>query len=316
MVSVTARAPAKIIWFGEHFVVLGNPAIVSSINIYATVHITPLGAGGFVIESRNLGLKYDGEGDPGRLKPFIRVIEVFRGKGFFKPFHAIIDSKIPIGSGMGSSAATAVAFTAGLARFLGIDVSLDDISKIAFEAEKIVHGRPSGIDNTIATYGGFIYYEKGSFKKLKVRWPREYMLIVADTGIERSTKKAVEAVLSRYKRRMRIMERVYEAAREIVGEAMRALENGDMESLGELMNINHGLLVSIGVAIPETEAIVHNAIRYGALGAKITGAGMGGSVMILARREDINNIIRSIRKYVKKIYKVRPTSKGVRVLTK
>jgi len=312
---VVSKAPGKTIWFGEHFVVLGNPAIVSSINLYTRVYIRDISGKHFVITSKNLNITYDGKGDPGKLLPYVRIVEIFRDMGYYRPFYAEINSRIPVSSGMGSSASTAVAFAAGLAKYYGLELGLDKISKIAYEAEKIVHGKPSGIDNTIATYGGFLYYKKGLFRRIRVRWPPDYLLLIADTGIERSTRIAVEKVLDRYRKRTRIMRKIYEAAKELVEEALKALRKKDMSSLGELMNINHGLLVSIGVTIPEIESIVQNSLKYGALGAKITGAGLGGSVMILVENKKKDRIISRIKDYASRIYTVKPTRYGVTTST-
>ena len=312
MPRVCAYAPGKIIWFGEHFVVLGKPAIASAVDVYAKTCIES--SNRIIIESKNLGIKYSGEEEPGPLKPLLKITEIVGKIKPVKGFHAVIDSNIPVASGMGSSAAVSVSFTAALLKHLGIDYSRELVSRIAFEAEKIVHGKPSGIDNTISTYGGFIVYQKNKgFRRIRVKWPEDYILLVADTGIERSTKVAVEKVLDLYRRRTRIMKKVYDVAGILVKEAIKALRKGDVKLLGDLMNINHGLLVSIGVAIPETEVIVHKATRSGALGAKITGAGLGGSVIILCHIKKAPQIVSIIEEHVKRILYVRPVSKGVRV---
>ncbi|WFO75341.1 mevalonate kinase [Desulfurococcaceae archaeon MEX13E-LK6-19] len=308
---VCARAPAKTILFGEHFVVLGRPALVAAINIYAKVCIEDNDK--LVVESKNLGLRLTEDNVPEQLKPYQIIINELVQDKSKKCFHALIESDIPVGAGMGSSAATSVAFTAALAKFLGLELSLDEISRIAFKAEQFVHGKPSGIDNTISTYGGILYYKKGMFKRISISWPEDYYLVLADTGVERSTKDAVKKVLDRYNRRKTVMEHIYNAAEEIVDAALKALKEKDMDTLGELMNINHGLLVSIGVAIPETELIVHNSLKAGAIGAKITGAGMGGSVLLLVRNDNLENVIKHLSNYAKATYVSKPVDKGVEV---
>lgn len=309
MTMICSRAPAKTILFGEHFVVLGKPALVTAIDVYAKVCIKD--SSRIIIESKNLGEKLIKDVyEPKALLPYLRIVEELLN-GSKECFHAIIDSEIPIGSGMGSSAATAVAFTHALSRYLGLDLDLEDISKIAYKAEELIHGKPSGIDNTISTYGGFLYYQEGVFKHIDIPWPQDYSLILIDTGVKRSTKVAVEKVLKRYEKKKSIMKYLYDAAEEIVHEAIKALKRGDVESLGELMNINHGLLVSLGVAIPETETIVHESLRHGALGAKITGAGMGGCVLVFVKKTEVRNILKSISQYSKAYYVVKPGVKGV-----
>lgn len=291
--------------------VLGKPALVTAIDMYARVCIREHDS--IIIESRNLGLKSRKNSVPEQLKPYTIIVDELSRRTRLRGFHAVIDSDIPIGSGMGSSAATSVAFTAALAGYLGLELSLEEISQIAFRAEELVHGKPSGIDNTVSTYGGMILYKKGSFKKIGVVWPENYFLVLVNTGIERSTRIAVKKVLERFERRKNIMEYIYRAAEEIVYSAIKALKEKDLETLGELMNINHGLLVSIGVAIPETEEIVHYSLRAGALGAKITGAGMGGSVLLLVEANKLGKVLNTIKPYARTVHVVRPTGNGVEI---
>ncbi len=313
---VCATAPGKTIWFGEHFVVLGKPAIASSINLYVRTCLSP-SQKGVVVESVDLGEKLVyGKRYSGALEPFKRIIDYLLEEGYIsrvKPFHAVIESSIPVASGLGSSAASAVSFAAALLTYHDVEYTREDVSRIAYEAEKIVHGKPSGIDNTIATYGGFIYYRNGSIKRIRVKWPSEYALLILDTGVKRNTGQAVRSVIERYNRQKRIMDFIYKAAEKLVYEALKHLRKGDIEGLAELININHGLLVTVGVAILETERLVHTLLREGALAAKITGAGMGGSVMALAREVNIPGIKGAVAGLARRVLVVKPSYRGVTV---
>ncbi len=309
-----ASAPGKVIWFGEHFVVLGYPAIASSINLRAHVSIRD-NSRGIIIESRNLGLRYVyGESPPREMRQFKHIIDYCVEEGIIdrlRRFHAVIDSNIPVASGLGSSAATSVAFTTAFLAHHGIDYDKELISRIAYEAEKLVHGKPSGIDNTISTYGGFIVYRSGSVKRIRIKWPNDYILFVVDTGIRRNTGKAVSMVLERYRRNEDIMKHVYRASEKIVNKAIKCLRSQDMECIAELMNINHGLLVSIGVSLQKIELIIHRALENGALAAKITGAGLGGSVIVLLKRELMKRIMKALRPIASHIYVVKPVNSGI-----
>jgi len=313
--KICASAPAKIIWFGEHFVVLGKPAIASSINLKARVCISDSVNDKIIIESKDLGVKYIyGKDIPKELIQFRQIIDYCLSKNIvtkLKPFHAVIKSSIPISSGLGSSASTAVAFTAAFLAYHNIGFNRELISRVAYEAEKIVHAKPSGIDNTIASYGGFLVYQKGRIRRIRVRWPRKYLLLIVDTGVPRNTGKVVKMVLERYQRNEDIMKYIYTAAEKIVRKAMKCLRNGNIECIAELMNINHGLLASLGISIYEIESIVHRSIMSGALAAKITGAGMGGSVIILTDRTKLNHVIRAISPLAHRIIPVSPVSQGV-----
>lgn len=314
---VCASAPGKVIWFGEHFVVLGKPAIASSINLRAKVCISGSQNNKIVIESRDLDEKYVyGRKISSKLVQFKKIIDYCLSQNIIsrlKPFHAVIESSIPIASGLGSSASTAVAFTAAFLAYHNIYFDRNTISRIAYEAEKIVHAKPSGIDNTVTSYGGFLVYRKGRIRRIRVKWPKQYLLLIVDTGIPRNTGEVVKKVLERYRRNEDIMKHIYVAAEKIVRKAIKCFRNGDIDCIAELMNINHGLLASLGTSIYKIESIIHKALVSGALAAKITGAGMGGSVIVLANRSKLEDIIKSLSPISYRIIRASPISQGVKL---
>ena len=107
------------------------------------------------------------------------------------------------------------------------------------------------------------------------------------------------------------MDHIYAAAEKIVENAVKAIARGDWDTLGELMNINHGLLSAIGVSIKDIEELVYLARTHGALGAKLTGAGMGGSIIILAPKEKVNGIVNAIRGRAKHVLPTNIDCRGV-----
>jgi len=307
-----SQAPGKVILFGEHFVVKGFPGIGVAVNMYAKACSEAYEKNH--VYSRQLGVLYDEEKNIGRENSFDKIFEILRELGCLKRFKVFIDSEIYIASGMGSSAAVSVAVAHSLLRACGHETNKDLVSKIAFEAEKIIHKKPSGIDNTLATYGGFIYYKAGVFKRIDVSWPEDYELLITNTGIERNTGVVVREVLELYERRKNIIEHVYYAAERLVEEAVMLLKNGDIETLGELMNINQGLLYSINTSCQRCEEIIWLLRRFGALGAKISGAGRGGIVIALFRKKDLEKNISEINRYINNIFIAKPDLYGVRSL--
>ncbi len=312
-------APGKIILFGEHFVVKGCPALVTAVNLYAKTCIEERNDNKHYLYSKQLDKKVDldsNQVDKWAMS-FKTIYQLVRKKyGKPKGFDAIIDSEIPMAAGMGSSAATAVSFTHALLSFIGYKPSKELVNKIAFEAEKIVHVKPSGVDNTIAVYGGLIYYRKGEIKPLSIVWPKGYSLIVVDTGIKRNTGLVVKDVLERYYRNPEIMKKIYEAASLITEKALEYIENKNFKQLGELMNINHGLLVAIGVSILETEIVVHKLLSLGALGAKISGAGRGGIVYGIISREHVEEVVKAFKEMGYNAFGLQPVKEGVREINK
>lgn len=289
---ICSRAPGKIILFGEHFVVKGFPGIGLALDAYAKTCVEE--SEYTRVESKQLGVLYDERIGLGLESNIHALINEIKRLGCAKSFRALIDSSIFISSGMGSSAAVAVSLAHSLLRFCGIDPSKELVSKIAFEAEKIIHKRPSGIDNTLATYGGMIYYRAGEFKRIDFEWPREYSLLIVNTGIERNTGVVVKDVLDLYERRKSIIHNIYVAAEKLVEEALSILRSGDMSTLGELMNIAQGLLYTINVSCEKCEELIWLLRRLGALGAKVSGAGRGGIVIALFRNEEIHRAINAL----------------------
>ncbi|MEB3860398.1 MAG: mevalonate kinase, partial [Desulfurococcales archaeon] len=223
---------------------------------------------------------------PEEARPFVSVVEHLRGQGYAViGVDVEIRSQIPPGAGLGSSAASAAAFALAYTHLHGDTLSKAGLFSVSLEAEKIAHGKPSGIDPMISVNGGWIAYRRGSgARRVNVRESPGHYFIVAYTGVRRKTGPIVEEVLALAEKRWSILKHVYEAANEVSERALRALEAGDYDTVGELMNISQGLLNTIGVSSLELERLVNIARLSGAVGAKLTGAGRGGSIIVLAPR--------------------------------
>jgi len=321
--KVEASAPAKVILVGEHFVVENEPAIACAVELRAHVTVED-GYDDILLSSQNFGssIKLSIKGDilDGRenlkiFEPLLRIDRILRRMTDFKGGYKLeVNSSIPPASGMGSSAAVAVATVAAVSKIMGLELDLEEISKIAYEAEKIVHGTPSGIDNTIATYGGIIVFRKSEgFIRLEADFSK-VMLIVADSGLPRNTGKMVRKVKNLKNKYPRVFEPLYHTAGRLAIEAAQAIRDGRFHDLGELMNVNHGLLSAIGVSNRKLEEMVYTAREAGALGAKITGAGGGGSIVVLTTKEDSLRVSKALKKISRRVYVLNIAEKGVVVL--
>ncbi|MEM3626843.1 MAG: mevalonate kinase [Candidatus Bathyarchaeia archaeon] len=323
--GVVASAPAKVILFGEHFVVHGGPAIVLAIDKRAYAKAETRSDNRIYINSLNLGLAgYFENGtfqlEQGSLKeaklkfePIKLALEKVLGKYEGKAGISIeINSTVPVASGLGSSAAVVAAVTAAAGTLLGIKMSKEDIFRITYEAEKIVHGNPSGIDPAISTFGGTLLFQIDTgFKPLEVK--TEIPLVIGDTGVERSTRVQVEKVKQIKERYPQIVEYLMRAAGEIVLRAVEALKENDLETLGELMNVNHALLCGLGVSDESLEWLINAARKAGALGAKLTGAGGGGCMIALAKSEMLERVSEAIQMAGGRPFMCRKTDEGVRI---
>jgi mevalonate kinase len=323
--GVVASAPAKIILFGEHFVVYGEPAIVLAIDKRAYVKIEKRGDSNIHLRSTTLNLAGHFEGDAFRIEqgnarearskfePVKHAVERIQEK---KSEHVGLDveinSTIPVGAGLGSSAAVVAAATAAAGAILDVKLSKEDIFRITYEAERIVHGTPSGVDPAISTFGGAILFQMDTgFKPLEAK--TNIPLVIGDTGVERSTRIQVEKVRRLMEKYPRITENMMKAAREVVLRAIDAFKENDLETLGTLMNINHALLYGIGVSDESLEWLANAARKAGALGAKLTGAGGGGCMIALTKDERLQEVLEAIQRAGGRPFIARKTDEGVRI---
>jgi mevalonate kinase len=323
--GVVASAPAKIILFGEHFVVYGEPAIVVAIDRRARAEAELRQDRRLRFQSANLNTSCyfengvfkveQGDAKEAKLKfaPVKLAVEkVLAASGKSVGLDITINSAIPVGAGLGSSAAVVASVTAAVSALLGLEFSKQEIFRIAFEAEKIVQGTPSGVDPAIATFGGTLLFQVDTgFKPLEVE--TDIPLVIGDTGVERSTKIQVEKVRETMDSFPQIADSLRKAAREIVLRAVAALQENALETLGRLMNINHALLYGIGVSDESLEWLTNAARKAGALGAKLTGAGGGGCMVALARPERLENVSEAIMRAGGSPFIAKKTDEGVKV---
>jgi mevalonate kinase len=191
-----------------------------------------------------------------------------------------LSSAIPLASGLGSGAAICTAIVRALAAYLNSPISNSQISAIVFETEKLLHGTPSGIDNTVIAYEQPVYFIKGQPPEpFTVRQP--FRLLIADTGLRSPTKITVGDVRAAWQKEPARYDALFLAAGEIANAARAHIENGEPESLGLLMNRNHALLREMGVSCAELDVLVEAALNAGALGAKLSGGGRGGNMLAL-----------------------------------
>jgi mevalonate kinase len=323
--GVVASAPAKVILFGEHFVVYGEPAIVLAIDrrVYATVDCRSdarirvqsanMGFSGyfengrFTVEKgepKEAGLKYEA----------VRLAaeKVMNMHGKSTGLNIDINSSVPVGAGLGSSAAVIAAVALATDSLLGAKMSKEDVFRIACETEKFVHGTTSGVDPAISTFGGILLFQIDTgFKPLEAKI--DIPLVVGDTGVERSTRLQVEKVRTVMENYPNLFELIQKAARAIVLRAMEALQKSDLIRLGELMNINQALLSAVEVSDESLEWLINASRRAGALGAKLTGAGGGGCMVALAKSEMLEKVLDAIAGAGGRPFKAKKTDEGVRI---
>lgn len=319
---VEASAPGKMILFGEHSVVYRGPAVVLAIDRRANVYARKRDDNKIYVDADNLGFSGYFEGDEytavrgkawrGRNLQALNVSarKTLERLGVEGGADIKVRSMIPIAVGLGSSAAICVATVAAIECLYDGGLTQEEISNIAFEGETIIHGKPSGVDNNVSTFGGIMSYDReDGIKRHKL--DAEIPFVIGNTRKKRSTKKMVEGVAALKENNPKVMDDVIDSMGDISLDGLDALMSNDIYRVGDLMNINHGLLAGIGVSTMKLEILVHTARRNGALGAKLTGAGGGGCMIALAEEMDISEIERAIRRRKSDSYRVALTDEGV-----
>jgi mevalonate kinase len=200
-----------------------------------------------------------------------------------------ITSTIPVASGLGSGAAVSVAIIRAVSTFVGKPLGDEETSAIAFEVEKIHHGTPSGIDNSVVTFAKPVYYRQGEpIQPLKV--PRSFTLVIANTGIPSPTRVTVGDVRRLWEADPAGTEAIFAEIQALVVEARRHIESGNPEEISALMSANQDHLRKLGVSSVELDRLVESALQAGALGAKLSGGGRGGNIIALVRQADASGV--------------------------
>lgn len=290
MPAITATAPGKIILFGEHAVVYARPAIavpVEQVRARVVVTANPRSSPGEVrIQAPVVAL----EAGLDDLPPEDPLAQAARGVltelGISRPPACTlrITSTIPVAAGLGSGAAVSVAISRAFSAFLGSPLPPERISALAYEVEKIHHGTPSGIDNTVVTYAAPVYFVRGEpIQRLSL--PTPFTIVIGDTGIASPTAITVGDVRHAWQADPAGYEAIFDEIGNIAQGARQAIQAGEPHALGPLMDENHNYLQQIGVSSAELDRLVQTARAAGALGAKLSGGGRGGNMIALVTPE-------------------------------
>ncbi|HHX65833.1 MAG TPA: mevalonate kinase [Chloroflexi bacterium] len=285
---VTSSAAGKTILLGEHAVVYGRPAIAVPVSdLRATVQITPISPGeGVQIDAADLGHVYrldESYDDDDALPLQTTVRNALYAVGADPDKQALritIRSRIPIASGMGSGTAVATALVRGISRHYRQPMAPDVVSELVYRTEILLHGTPSGIDNTVVAFEEPVYFVRGSGVET---FPvgRPFTLIIGDSGVPARTRYAVDGVRRRRESDPARYDKLFDEIGAIVERGREAIIQGELADLGQTMTENHALLRAIQVSGEMLERLVCAALEAGAPGAKLSGGGIGGCMIAL-----------------------------------
>ncbi len=285
-----ASACGKIILLGEHAVVYGRPALAVPLpELRATAAASDLAEGepGSVrIEAPDIELATWLHEMPAD-QPLAAIVQLARQALAIEehpPLALRVQSNLPVASGLGSGTAVSVAVLRALSAHWGTPLPPERQSALAFEVEKLHHGTPSGIDNTVVAYEQPVYFVRGEAPQpFPIGAP--FTLVLGDTGLRSNTSVAVGMVRQAWQAEKARYEALFDRVAGTVAEGRKAIEDGDWTTLGKAMDENQQLLQQIGVSSGELETLIEASRTAGALGAKLSGAGMGGNMIALVEAE-------------------------------
>ena len=283
-----AKAPGKIILFGEHFVVHGNRAILGAIDKYATVTSEKTNTENILISS-SLGqasIQKDQDVDKveKKFRPFFYIAkQVISKNNFNKGISIKIESDIPIGAGLGSSSACCVAATASILNLF--DKSDEkEILELSIQAEKTIFTNSSGADCTVSVHGGIIEYQKEKgFSKINIENKLNFLII--DSEQVHATDKVVAQVKKFKEENSNIFSELCSEEERLITKALDSIKNNDLQTIGKCMAQNQMYLEQIGVS-NDTLLSITKEIEKITFGAKITGAGDGGCIIALTEKDN------------------------------
>lgn len=309
MRTASYSTPGKIHLIGEHSVVYGKPAILSAINLRVRVSL---------LETET---KQHFSGELLRLK---RIVEGVVKKEFkvsiFPHYELNVTSQIPIGSGLGSSAAVCASYIACLLDLLGEGFNTEVVNKLTFEVEKTFHGNPSGGDNTTVVYGGTIWYRNEvGIVKLFSALPflfhiKTSKFLLLDSGHPKeSTLQMVENVKSLHERKRKSIEKILDSQEQLAKSLVVALRDGESEDVIQLIRQSERNLEKLGVVGLRARSIIRMVEKLGGA-AKILGGGgyINGSGMIMAYSLNLVGLEETLKDKNIPILKVSLGESGIR----
>lgn len=293
---VKASAPGKIILFGEHAVVYNRPALAVPVTqVHVDVEVRDSNSAGVWIHAPVIDLHAELSTLPSDHPIGSVILGLLQRFGVFNPpdLEIKIDSTIPVASGLGSGAAVSVALIRAISSYFSYSLTNEQINSLAYESERLHHGTPSGIDNTVITYAMPVYFIKGQpIETFKAGKP--FTIVIGDTGIPAPTKESVGDVRRLWLRDSVYYEDIFDEIAQLALIARRSIESGKPELLGELMDQNHAFLQQLTVSSPELDRLVDAARNAGALGAKLSGGGRGGNMIALVEQASAESVAEAL----------------------
>lgn len=286
----------KTILIGDQFVLYGVPAVVSSLPFETVAEVQRFNGEGWTLEDNRREIPgYKEKKKEQQEESINRILEVMKIDIKKNPIKITYGGTLLAGSGVGASAASCISLARALNEEFHLGFSINEINHVGWEGEFAYHGTPSGVDNTASCYGGLMLYQikdgKKTFEKIKVKKPFE--VVLANSGVNANTAALDDLVENENKKNPGLFSARLKTITGQVLDLKKKLEAGNLEKAGEIMSKNHKILIDMGLSHEKLIYLCNRALEKGALGAKLTGGGMGGYMVALTPGKDLQETVAS-----------------------
>ncbi|MBI2086206.1 mevalonate kinase [Candidatus Daviesbacteria bacterium] len=310
---IKVSAPGKIHLLGEHSIVYGKPALLATVDLRVTVILKPWTYNDTIVHMYGVVKKVK--------KTVEDVVKTYLKLKAIPPYNLEISSQLPIGAGLGSSAAISSSFIAALLSLLKVKWDLNLVNSLAFEAEKEFHGNPSGADNSTIVYGGLVWYRKETpdlkiIQKLPFsifpKLAKNFVLINTGTPKE-TTKQMITMTQALFAKRPKLKDTFLTAQEKLVRELLPTLKDGNEKELIRIIRTGEKNLESIDVVSSFAKNIIKKIENIGGA-AKICGAGgkAGPTGILLTYHQDKNKLEEIAKSFNLPFFSTRLGVEGIR----
>ena len=286
----------KTILIGDQFVLYGVPAVVSSLPYETIAEVQRFDGEGWILKDNRREVPgYKEKKKEQQVESINRILEVMKIDVKKNPIKITYGGTLLAGSGVGASAASCVSLARALNKEFNLGLSIDEINQVAWEGEFAYHGIPSGVDNTASCYGGLMIYQvkddQKTFERIPVNKPFE--VVLANSGVTANTAALDGLTEKENKRDPELFSARLKTITDQALEIKKGIEAGKMIQVGALMSENHKILIDMGLSHEKLIYLCNMALERGALGAKLTGGGMGGYMVALTPGKDLQEAVAS-----------------------
>ena len=330
MNKITVSAPGKLMLLGEHAVVYNHPCLVTAVDqrMRATVELIDepfleINAPDVKVENYKKLIKEIGQGDIPKGAKFVEVavanllkipeiLKRVQNDREKKGLRITTKSEFSSQFGFGSSSASTVCTVRAISELLKLKLSNKEIFDLSYKTVLDIQGKGSGFDVAAAVFGGTLYFVTGGkiIKQLNIK---SLSPIVGYSGIKADTVTLMNKVKESFANKQERLGEIYNDVEKLVNQAKEVLVAGDLKTFGDWMNKNQEYLKELGVSIEKLDNMINGALKAGAYGAKLSGAGGGDCMIVVASEEKRKSVENAIVSAGGQIIDVATNAQGVRI---